>query len=65
MKSEDERIKSHREAVKKHNAANVYQFKCSFNKNTDKALIDHLTAQPNKQGYVKSLILKDMERGQK
>ena len=65
MLSEEEKILSHREAVKKHNANNVYQFKCAFNVNTDKALIDHLTAQPNKQGYVKSLILKDMERGQK
>ncbi len=61
MLSEEEKISSHREAVKKHNASSVYQFKCAFNKNTDKALIEHLTAQPNKQGYIKSLILNDMK----
>ena len=63
MLSEEEKVKRHREAVKKHNEKAVYQFKCAFNINTDKALIDHLTAQPNKQGYIKSLIKKDMEGG--
>ena len=65
MLSEEEKILSHREAVKKHNANNVYQFKCAFNVNTDKALIEHLTAQPNKQGYIKRLIIEDMKGGKK
>ena len=65
MLSEEEKVKRHREAVKKHNEKAVYQFKCAFNTNTDKALIDHLTAQPNKQGYIKRLIIEDMKGGKK
>ena len=61
--TEKERIESHRKAVKKHNSENVYQFKCAFNKNTDKKIIDHLQKQNNKQGYIKTLILNDMEGG--
>lgn len=31
-------------------------------KNTEQDIIDHLAAQPNKAGYIKSLIRADMER---
>jgi hypothetical protein len=65
MKSKKDQIEAHRIAVKKHAQENVYQFKCSFNKNTDKELIEHLTAQPNKQGYIKKLITNDMKGGKK
>lgn len=61
--TEQEKVIKHREAVKKHNAENVYQFKCAFNKNTDKIIIDHLQGQSNKQGYIKKLILDDIGKG--
>lgn len=33
-----------------------------FMKNTEQDLIDHLNAQPNKAGYIKSLIRADMAK---
>ena len=59
--TDQEKKERHREAVKKHYAENIYQFKCSFNKNTDKKIIDHLQKQENKQGYIKKLIISDIE----
>ena len=56
----DKELTPRTRASLKYNKENVYQFKCSFNKKTDKAIIEHLTAQPNKQGYIKKLILDDM-----
>lgn len=34
-----------------------------LNKTTEADLIEHLEAQPNKQGYIRSLIKKDMDSG--
>ena len=34
-----------------------------LNKTTEADLIEHLEAQPNKQGYIRSLIKKDMNSG--
>ena len=45
----------------KYNAKNVVQIKFNLNKVTDADIIDHLQSLSNKQGYVKSLIRKDME----
>ena len=50
-------------ASMKYNEKNVYQFKCAFNKKTDAGIIEHLQKQPNKQGYIKTLIKNDMEGG--
>ena len=32
-----------------------------LNLKTDKGIIEHLKSQPNKQGYIKDLIKKDMQ----
>lgn len=45
----------------RYNAKNTTRIALSLNNNTDKAIIEHLEAQPNKQGYIKNLIKKDME----
>ena len=42
--------------------ANVKRFTVDFPP-TDAELYEHLSKQPNKQGYIKSLIRADMERG--
>lgn len=39
---------------------NTKQYNVVLNLRTDKALIDHMDKQPNKQGYIKSLIKDDM-----
>lgn len=41
----------------------VVQFKIGLNKKTDAAIIEHLQAQENKQGYIKNLIISDMKGG--
>lgn len=40
---------------------NVKQIKFGLNKKTEADLLDWLEQQPNKQGYIKELIRKDME----
>jgi len=47
----------------RYNAKNTTRIAISLNNNTDKKIIDHLEKQPNKQGYIKSLIIKDMKGG--
>ena len=44
----------------KYNANNVVQIKFNFNKKTDSDIITHLDSVPNKQGYIKELIRKDI-----
>ena len=39
---------------------NTKQYNVVLNLRTDKALIEHMDKQTNKQGYVKSLIKSDM-----
>lgn len=41
---------------------NTTQIKMKLNNNTDKELLEYLKTVPNKQGYIKRLILDDMER---
>ena len=43
----------------KRNTTGVY---LQFMKNTEADLLAHLQAQPNKSGYIKSLIRADMEK---
>ena len=47
----------------RYNAKNTTRVALALNNNTDQDIIEHLEAQPNKQGYIKSLIKKDMEGG--
>lgn len=48
-------------AQAKYNKANTTQITLRLNRNTEADIIEHLQAQPNKQGYLKALIRKDME----
>ena len=43
----------------KENTKRVY---IKLNKNTDKDILDYLDSIPNKQGYIKELIRKDMKQ---
>ena len=49
----------------RYNAKNTTRVAIALNNNKDHDIIEHLEAQPNKQGYIKSLIKKDMEGGDK
>lgn len=42
--------------------ANTIRFLVKFVKTTEADLIEHLNQQPNKSGYIKSLIRADMEK---
>lgn len=57
MKKEHEKIQ---EYIKK----NMRQFMVKINRVTEPELLEWLESQPNKQGYIKELILADMERHQ-
>lgn len=50
-----------KDAVKKYDAANTKQYHLKLNTTTDEAVISHLDAKKNTQGYIKSLIRDDME----
>lgn len=41
---------------------NVVQVLVKINKNTENEILKHLEQQPNKQGYIKQLILEDIEK---
>ncbi|MBQ6800124.1 MAG: hypothetical protein IJP08_03330 [Bacteroidaceae bacterium] len=55
MKKEHEKIQ---EYIKK----NMRQFMVKINRVTEPELLEWLESQPNKQGYIKELILADMEK---
>ena len=46
--------------VKKYDAVNTKQIKLKLNKRTDADILEALESVPNKQGYIKSLIRKDI-----
>lgn len=48
-------------AQAKYNKANTIQITLRLNTRTEADIIDHLRAQPNKQGYLKALIRADMQ----
>lgn len=48
-------------AQAKYNKANTTQITLRLNRNTEADIIEHLQAQPNKQGYLKALIRADMQ----
>lgn len=47
-------------AQKKYNEANIKQYTLKFMASTEADMIEHLERQPNKAGYIKALIKKDM-----
>lgn len=49
-----------RAASAKYDRTNTRQVSIKLNVNTDKAILEHLAAQPNVQGYIKRLIIEDM-----
>ena len=50
-----------REAIKRYDAKNTKQIHLKLNLNTDAELLEWLANQDSIQGYIKSLIKKDME----
>lgn len=46
----------------KYDSANTVQFKIKLNKNNDAEMIKFLQDLDNRQGYIKDLIKKDMEK---
>ena len=57
----DNQRKSRVKASVKYNEANVKQVKLNLNLKTDADIIQRLAESGNMQGYIKSLIRKDME----
>jgi len=53
---------AHSEATVKYNQNNVKQIKLNLNLKTDADIIKALEAVPNKQGYIKELIRKDLNK---
>lgn len=51
---------AHNRAVKKYDEANTKQIKLKLNKKTDADILEALESVPNKQGYIKNLIRKDI-----
>lgn len=49
-----------RTASARYDRANTRQVSIKLNKTTDSAILAHLAAQPNVQGYIKRLIIEDM-----
>ena len=49
-------------AQAKYDKDNTVQIKLKLNRKTDKDIIDWLTDESNKQGYIKALIRADIER---
>lgn len=48
------------EKANRYKKNNTKQYNIVLNLRTDRALIDHMEKQPNKQGYIKTLIKDDM-----
>lgn len=59
----DEKKKAaHVKASMRYNAKNVKQIKLNLNYNTDQDIIDKLSSVGNKQGYLKSLVRRDLNQ---
>ncbi len=52
-----------RKAVAKYDKANTVFFGLKMNRNTDADILEKLASVENKQGYIKKLIMEDIERG--
>ena len=62
MKNQDDSKEVKYCSQKKYDKKNTTQFRMKLNNNTDKDILDWLSNQPNKQGAVKYLIRKELER---
>ena len=51
-------------ANEKYDKANTKQFRMKLNINTDADILDRLASVQNKQGYIKQLILEDIQKSQ-
>lgn len=50
------------ERIEKYQRANMQRVVIKLNINTDIDIMEHLDKQPNKQGYIKSLIQADLNK---
>ena len=50
-------------AIKKYDAANAVRFGLKLNRGTDADIIAKLESVQSKQGYIKELIRRDIEKG--
>lgn len=57
--------KAELKAIAKYQKENIQALKLKFNRKTEASLLEWIEAQPNKQGYIKDLIRKDMEKHQR
>lgn len=62
MKNQDDSKEVKYFSQKKYDKINTTQFRMKLNNNTDKDILDWLSNQTNKQGSVKYLIRKELER---
>lgn len=62
MKNQDDSKEVKYFSQKKYDKKNTTQFRMKLNNNTDKDILDWLSNQTNKQGSVKYLIRKELER---
>ena len=53
---------SERRAAARYDAVNTTQFKMKLNNKTDADILEKLNSVDNKQGYIKELIRRDIER---
>ena len=61
--SEEERKKSRVKASVKYDKANTFMASFKLNYTTDADIIKHLESIPNRQGYIKDLIRRDIAEG--
>ena len=52
----------HQESQRKYDRANMRNITLRFNKKTDRLLLEKLDSVPNRQGYIKALIIADLMR---
>lgn len=58
----DKQRESRRRAKEKYDKLNTVQIKLKLNKKTDKDILEMLEQCGNKQGYIKNLIRKDLQK---
>lgn len=60
--TKEEYLEAKRKRNKEYNQTNTTRIPINLNNITDQDILDHLATVPNRQGYIKDLIRKDMER---
>lgn len=55
-------MNNHTKATNKYNVKHTVQIPMRFNKKTDSDILEKLETVGNKQGYIKQLIRKDMQK---